>query len=278
MTQSLRRLVREALAEDIGQEDITTNRMVPIDARCEVKLVAKQDGVLSGIEVFRMVFDCLHAEISDWGALSQGACFSKGHEIATFRGKTRAVLTAERTAMNLVQHLSGIATLTAQFVNAVEGLGTKICDTRKTTPLMRQFEKEAVANGGGTNHRHNLFNGVVIKENHIAAAGGIGNAVKKALNGTHHLMKIEVEVTSLGEFDEAVAAGADVIMLDNMTLPNVTETVRRVQGKKIVLEGSGNVRLDTVRALAETGVHVISVGALTHSAPAVDLSLLIANV
>jgi len=275
--ESLMRLVREALAEDIGQEDITTNRMVPTTARCEAKLYAKQDGILSGIDAFRTVFDCMHAEVRNWGALAPGTPFAKGDELAWFQGQTRAILTAERTAMNFVQHLSGIATLTARFKDAVRGLNVKICDTRKTTPGLRRLEKEAVVHGGGANHRHNLFNGIVIKENHIAAAGGITNAVGLAANGTHHLMKVEVEVTSLEQLDEAMAAGADVIMLDNMSIEDMREAVKRVEGKKVTLEASGNVRLDTVRTIAETGVHVISVGLLTHSAPAADMTLLIAN-
>lgn len=275
---TFRDLVRLALEEDIGQEDITTNRTVPSNACCEVRLIAKQDGVLSGIEVFRMVFDCIEAQITQWGALSQGDRFSTGDEIATFAGNTRAVLTAERTAMNFIQHLSGIATLTSKFVAAVEGLDVRICDTRKTTPLLRRLEKEAVLHGGGTNHRHSLFHGVVVKDNHIAAAGGITEAVRKAWSGTHHLMKIEVEATSLDQFDEALDAGADVIMLDNMSFDDMREAARRARGHKVMLEASGNVRLDTVRAFAETGVHLVSVGALTHSAPAADMSLLISNV
>ena len=187
------------------------------------------------------------------------------------------MLTAERTALNFVRHLSGIATLTAQYVEAVKDLNVKVCDTRKTTPLLRRLEKEAVVHGGGTNHRHNLFNGVVIKENHIAAAGSIAAAVKNATDGVHHLMKIEVEVTSLDEFDQALAAGADAIMLDNMPLDEMRDAVRRAKGRNIVLEASGNATVANLRAMAETGVDVISVGTLTHSAPAVDFSLLIAN-
>jgi len=278
MLKALRRLVREALAEDIGQEDITTNRTVPCDARCEVRLMAKEAGVLSGIEVFRMVFECQRAAIKGWGALPDAQRFSKGDEIATFKGNTQAVLTAERTAMNLIQHLTGVATLTSKYVKAVEGLNVKICDTRKTMPMLRQLEKQAVVHGGGVNHRHSLFNGVVIKDNHIVAAGGIAKAVKRAYEGTHHLMKIEVEVTSLDEFNQALDAGADVIMLDNMTLDNMRAAAERVKGTKVVLEASGNMNLEHIRKVAETGVHVISVGALTHSAPVVDLSLLIKNV
>ncbi|HOZ46644.1 MAG TPA: carboxylating nicotinate-nucleotide diphosphorylase [Candidatus Hydrogenedentes bacterium] len=278
MSKAYKRVVREALAEDIGQEDITTNRTVPAEARCRARLLAKQGGVLSGIEVFRSVFDCLDADVSDWGSLAAGDRFEKGDEIATFEGKTRAVLTAERTAMNFIQHLSGVATQASLFKAAIEGYNVKVCDTRKTTPMLRQLEKEAVIHGGGTNHRHTLFHGVVIKENHIAAAGGITNAVTKAWEGTHHLMKIEVEVTSLEQFDEAMEAGADAIMLDNMGFDDMREAVRRARGRRVVIEASGNVRLDTVRKFAECGVDVISVGSLTHSAPAIDMTLLIKNV
>lgn len=278
MTKSVRRLVRKALAEDIGQEDVTSRCTVPCDARCRARLLAKQDGVLSGIEAFRMAFECMQAEIAAWEALTDASALVVGDVVATFEGATRAVLTAERTALNFLQHLSGVATLTAKYVAAVRGLDVRICDTRKTTPLLRRLEKAAVVHGGGTNHRHTLFDGVLIKENHIAAAGGIAQAVRAVREGVHHLMKIEVEVTSLDEFDEAVIAGAEVIMLDNMGLDLMREAVRRAQGTRIVLEASGNVRPDTIRAIAETGVHVISVGALTHSAPAVDLSMLIENV
>jgi len=278
MTKDLRRLISEALEEDIGQEDITTNRTVPADARCRVRLWAKQDGILSGIEAFRMVFDRLKADISQWDALSNGDRFADGDDVATFEGDARPVLTAERTAMNILRHLTGIATLTAKYVAAVDGLGCRICDTRKTTPLLRRLEKEAVVHGGGTNHRHTLFNGVLIKENHIAMAGGIYKAVENATAGAHHLMKIEVEVTNLHEFEEAVEAGADAIMLDNMGHDDMREAVQRAKGKKILIEASGNASLDNIRAIAETGIHLISVGALTHSAPAIDLSLIIEQV
>jgi len=278
MTKDLRRLISEALEEDIGQEDITTNRTVPADARCRVRLWAKQDGILSGIEAFRMVFDRLKADISQWDALSNGDRFADGDDVATFEGDARPVLTAERTAMNILRHLTGIATLTAKYVAAVDGLDCRICDTRKTTPLLRRLEKEAVVHGGGTNHRHTLFNGVLIKENHIAMAGGIHKAVENATTGAHHLMKIEVEVTNLHEFEEAVEAGADAIMLDNMGHDDMREAVQRAKGKKILIEASGNASLDNIRAIAQTGVHLISVGALTHSAPAIDFSLIIEQV
>ncbi|HNR34164.1 MAG TPA: carboxylating nicotinate-nucleotide diphosphorylase [Candidatus Hydrogenedentes bacterium] len=274
MNKSLKRLVMEALEEDIGHEDITTNRTVPAHTRCRARLVAKQDGVLSGMGVFRLAFDCMKARIEDWQAVSDGARFTRGDELASFKGDARAVLTAERTALNFLQRLSGIATLTARYVAAVEDLNVRICDTRKTTPLMRRLEKEAVVHGGGSNHRFNLFNGILIKENHIRAAGGIGAAVYNASGGAHHLMKIEVEVSNLDEFDEAIRAGADAIMLDNMSLNDMREAVRRARDHHVVIEASGNASLENIRAIAETGVHIISVGALTHSAPAADLSLL----
>lgn len=274
MSKTLKRLVMAALEEDIGQEDITTNRTVPADARCRARLLAKQSGVLSGMEVFRLAMDCAKAHIEHWDAVPDGTRFVAGDELATFEGHARAVLTAERTALNFVQRLSGVATLTAEYVAAVDGLNVKICDTRKTTPLLRRLEKEAVVHGGGTNHRHNLFNGILIKENHIRAAGGIEPAVRRAADGAHHLMKVEVEVTSLEEFDQAIRAGADAIMLDNMDYDTMREAVCRAQGLKVIIEASGNASLANIRAMAETGVHIISVGSLTHSAPAADLSLL----
>ena len=278
MARSLKRLVLDALEEDIGLGDVTTNSTVPPHDRCRVRLVAKQAGVLSGVKVFHQVFECTKAGMRDWTAIPDGARFKSGQELASFEGGTRAVLIAERTALNFVQHLSGVATLTARYVAAVEGLKTRICDTRKTTPLLRKLEKDAVVHGGGSNHRFDLSNGVLIKENHIAAAGGIAEAVAKVRNGAHHLMRIEVEASSLKEFDEALAAGADVILLDNMPVDDMRKAVRRARGRKVLLEASGNASLKNVRAMAETGVDVISVGALTHSAPAADLSLLIKTI
>lgn len=275
MGRALKQLVLDALKEDIGLGDVTTDATVPAHARCKVRLLAKQHGVLSGIDVFRLAFDCVKADVRDWAALEDGAHYERGTEVASFEGKTRAVLTAERTALNFVQHLSGVATLTARYVEALDGLKTRVCDTRKTTPLLRKLEKDAVLHGGGANHRFDLSNGVLIKENHIAAAGGIAEAVRKVRNGSHHLMRIEVEVTCMKELDEALESGADVILLDNMNAEAMRKAVRRARNHKVLLEASGNASLSNVRAMAETGVDVISVGALTHSAPAADLSLLI---
>jgi nicotinate-nucleotide pyrophosphorylase (carboxylating) len=272
-----RSLVREALVEDIGQGDITTNATVPPHVRCKARLYAKQAGVLSGITVFRAVFEDLDADISDWHSLEDGTQFTVGQDIAVFSGVTRSILAGERVALNFVQRLSGVATFTSAYVAEVSDLGVRLCDTRKTTPLMRNLEKQAVIHGGGANHRFALFDGVLIKENHITAAGGVTLAVQRALKGTHHLMKIGVEVTNLSEFDEALACGADAILLDNMSVEDMRTAVERTKGAKVVLEASGNVTLDRLRAIAETGVHVISIGALTHSAPAIDLSIEITN-
>ncbi|HOS04345.1 MAG TPA: carboxylating nicotinate-nucleotide diphosphorylase, partial [Candidatus Hydrogenedentes bacterium] len=239
---------------------------------------AKQNGVLSGILAFRAVFDCLDAEITDYHALADGHRFAKGDIIARFQGYTRAVLMGERVALNFLQHLSGIATTTARYVAAVEGLNVRLCDTRKTTPLLRQLEKQAVVHGGASNHRYALFDGVLIKENHIVGAGGIAKAVQGAERVTHHLMKIGVEVTNLDELEQAIEAGADAVLLDNMGIDEMRQAVERVRGLDVILEASGNITLERLRDVAATGVHVVSVGALTHSAPAVDISLEIANV
>ncbi len=271
----VKRLILDALAEDIGLGAITTDSTVPVKARCRVRLVAKQSGVLSGIEVFREVFEATRSGIRGWTSLDDGSRFEPGQEVASFEGGTRAVLKGERTALNFLQHLSGVATLTSRYVAEIRGLKALICDTRKTTPLLRRLEKDAVVHGGGSNHRFDLSNGVLIKENHIAAAGGIAEAVRKVRNGAHHLMRIEVEVTSLKEFDEAICAGADVVLLDNMRPEDMRKAAKKARGQKVLLEASGNASLTNVRAMAETGVDLISVGALTHSAPAADLSLLI---
>lgn len=278
MIESLDCLVREALREDIGEGDITTESIIRQDGRCRAELIAKQSGALSGITVFRRVFEILDAAIADWEALADGAAFSAGERVAVFTGDISAVLTGERVALNFVQRLSGVATLTAVFAEAVKGLNVLISDTRKTTPLLRALEKQAVVHGGGVNHRAGLFDGILIKENHIVSAGGIRRAMELTLESTSHRQNIVIEVTSLDELDEAVEAGADAILLDNMDLADMRRAVERTKGKSVVLEASGNVTSERVRAIAETGVDVISIGALTHSAPAVDLSMVLVNV
>lgn len=268
-------VVRQALAEDIGPGDITTEATVPPGLRRRARVVAKAPGVLSGMDVFRRVFDLLDADVAAYRALDDGAAFAAGAEVASFEGDVRAILTGERVALNFLQHLSGVATQTRAFVDAVAGLPVRIVETRKTTPLLRNLEKRAVRHGGGANHRHALYDGFLIKENHIAAAGGIGPALERAQAARNHLARIEIEVRDLAELEEALEGGADVILLDNMSLDDMAAAVRRVQGSNVVLEASGNMTLERVRAVAETGVHVISVGALTHSVRAVDLSLLV---
>ena len=281
MDHGLRTLVLAALSEDIGQEDVTTVSTVPPDARCIARLVAKQDGVLSGMAAFESAFELQGANVQDWDGADDGVAFRTGDVLATFNGNTRAVLTAERVGMNFVQHLSGVATLTAAFMAELKDLPCRVADTRKTTPLLRALEKAAVVHGGGANHRYNLSSGVLIKENHITAAGGIAAAVKNARARASHMLRVEVEVTNFDELDEALAAGADIILLDNMDLETLAKAVARTrqspEGAAVLLEASGNVTLDRVRAIGETGVDLISSGALTHSAPAVDLSLLIEN-
>lgn len=278
MALSQQQIIDAALAEDVAHGDATSNALISPAARCHVTLIAKQAGILSGMAVFRAVFEALDADLDAWQSQDDGGAVQAGQTVATFHGNTRAVLAGERTALNFLQHLSGIATATRAYVDALDGLNCRVVDTRKTTPLLRTLEKAAVAHGGGANHRHNLTDGVLIKENHIAAAGGINNAVTRARQHAHHLVKVEVEVTNLDELRLALAAGADVIMLDNMDNATMREAVRinnNTAGRAAVLEASGNVSLERIRAMAETGVDLISVGAITHSAPALDLSLLI---
>ena len=278
MRSPLDTIILAALAEDIGQADITTEATVAPHARCEAHLIAKQNGIVSGIQPFRRAFILAGAELQECDTCLDGEIIQAGDVIAMFQAETQPTLTAERTAMNFVQHLSGVATLTNTYVEALGGLPARICDTRKTTPMLRKLEKEAVRHGGGANHRHDLSCGILIKENHITAAGSIPNAIEKARAYAPHLLRIEVEVNSLKDFDIALAAEPDIIMLDNMNLEDMKEAVSRAKDQNILIEASGNVSLQNVRDIAKTGVDYISVGALTHSAPAVDMSLLINNV
>jgi nicotinate-nucleotide pyrophosphorylase (carboxylating) len=228
--------------------------------------------VIAGLDVARCAFESV-GRIDDWKPLlDDGGGAVKGQTILEIGGNARAILTAERVALNFLQRLSGIATTTRQLVKAIEGTGAQIADTRKTTPGLRALEKYAVRVGGGCNHRFGLYDAVLIKDNHIAATGSIAVAVERVRARAGFMMKIEVEVRSLEEVEQAIAAGADVIMLDNMTLDEMRETVKQIQGRSLV-EASGNITEQNVRAVAETGVDVISVGAITHSARALDLSL-----
>jgi len=260
-----------ALQEDIGHGDITTFLLIPEGTKSKAHFIAKEKFVLSGIPFVQEVFRILDPPITFKPFYHDGSEVMKGDVIAEISGRTQAILKCERVSLNILQRLSGIATLTRVYVKKIERLKTKIIDTRKTTPCLRFMEKYAVRVGGGNNHRFGLFDGILIKDNHIKALGGIKKAVREAKKG-HHLFKIEVEVKNLRELKEAIEAGADIVMLDNMSVRDIKEAVTIAKGK-VVLEASGNVTLDNVREIAETGVDFISVGALTHSAVAVDISL-----
>lgn len=275
LSPSVDRLIRTALEEDIGPGDVTTAATVAPGTPGRAELVAKEDFVLAGIGVARRVFALLDAQVSFEGLIEDGQAVRRGEVLAWLKGDAASLLQGERVALNLLQRLSGVATLTARFVEAVEGTGATIVDTRKTTPGLRALEKYAVRVGGGGNHRMALYDGVLIKENHIVAAGGIAVAVSRARRHVPHTLKVEVEVRDLDEVTAALAAGADILLLDNMDLDQLRAAVELVGGRAVT-EASGGVNLDSVRPIAETGVDLISVGALTHSYRAVDISMLFA--
>jgi nicotinate-nucleotide pyrophosphorylase (carboxylating) len=270
----LDRIIENALMEDIHTGDITTLAVVPERRPARARLIAKESMVLAGVNVAARVFTFLDASTGFRPLHGDGARLAAGDLIAELDGDSAMLLQGERVALNLLQRMSGTATLTSRFVDAVAGTRARIVDTRKTTPGLRVLEKYAVRVGGGINHRTGLYDGVLIKENHIAAAGGITQAVTRARAYIPHTMKIEVETETLAEVAEAVDAGAEIIMLDNMDLATMTEAVQLIGGRSLV-EASGGVNLETVRGIAETGVDIISVGALTHSARAMDISMLL---
>jgi len=265
-------LIRTALAEDVGRGDITTRLTVPAAARARGTLLAKQDGVLAGLPLVERVFTALGGRVTIQTFVSDGAALKSGSRVASVEGPAADVLIGERLALNFVQQLSGVATLTRRYVDAVRGTKARVIDTRKTTPGLRVLEKYAVRMGGGGNHRAGLDDGILIKDNHLVAAGGVTAAVSAARGAAPHGLKVQVECATQAQVEEAIAAGADAILLDNMSTADMAEAVRRIAGRAVV-EASGGVTLETVRAIAETGVDLISVGALTHSAPALDLSL-----
>ena len=268
-----RPLVHAALREDLGDAgDITSEAVVPAAAPATAAIVARRAGTLAGIEPALWAFRLLDPTLTIDVKVHDGERFEAGTTLATIAGSARAILAGERTALNLLARLTGIATATAAFVAAVEPYRAAISCTRKTTPGLRALEKYAVRAGGGVNHRFGLYDAVLIKDNHIAVAGGVTAAVRAARAGTGHLVKVEIEVDTLAQLREALAAGADAILLDNMSLEQMREAVAVTAGRAL-LEASGSVRLDTVNAIAATGVDVISVGSLTHSAPALDIGL-----
>ena len=270
-------IIRAALAEDLGRAgDVTAQACIPEGARMKAVFAARKAGVLAGVDCVRLAVLAVDPEAKVELKLKDGDAFDAGAVLVAVEGDARAILAAERTALNLLGRLCGIATLTRTYVQAVAGTGARIADTRKTTPGLRALEKHAVQCGGGMNHRFGLDDAILIKDNHVAVCGGVGEAVRRARTAVGHLMKVEVEVDGLDQLDEALEAGPDVIMLDNFTLPMLREAVQRVKASpfgRSVLEASGGVNLDTVADIAATGVDVISVGALTHSAPALDVGL-----
>lgn len=267
-------IIENALLEDIHTGDITTQAVVPGKREAKARLVAKETFVLAGIHVAARVFYLLDRETVFTTRFEDGDVATKGDTIAEIKGDASLLLQGERVALNLLQRMSGVATLTARYRDAVKGAGARVVDTRKTTPGLRQLEKYAVRVGGGHNHRTGLYDGILIKENHISAAGGISPAVRRAREFAPHTMRIEVETENLEQVAEAMAAGADIIMLDNMDLEMMRRAVAMVDGKAL-LEASGGVNLDTIADIAATGVDIISVGALTHSARAMDISMLL---
>lgn len=272
LSTELEILIRTALEEDIGSGDITTSCIVEPGAQGKGWIVAREPLVLAGIDVARQVFWAADKKLKVHLPLKDGSRASEGDLLLEVAGRLAAILMAERTALNFLQRLSGIATLTRAFVDKTGGTRARILDTRKTTPGYRFLEKAAVRVGGGYNHRFGLYDGVLIKDNHIAAAGSIQKAVQAALNSTAHTLRVEVEVETLDQLAEAIAAGAHTVMLDNMDLETMAEAVRRTKGK-VPLEASGGINLENVGKIAATGVDLISVGALTHSARAVDMSM-----
>ena len=266
-------IVRAALAEDLGRAgDVTAQACIDPDARLAAVFAARRPGVVSGLACVRLAIAELDPAAKFQVLAADGASVAAGAQIARVEGNARALLSAERTALNLLGRLSGVATLTRAYVDAVAHTGARIVDTRKTTPGLRALEKYAVRCGGGVNHRFGLDDAILIKDNHIAACGSVGEAVRRAKAAAGHLMKVEVEVDGLDQLDDALKHSPDVVMLDNFSLADLAEAVRRVAGA-VVLEASGGVTLATVRAIAETGVDVISVGALTHSVSVLDIGL-----
>jgi nicotinate-nucleotide pyrophosphorylase (carboxylating) len=269
-----RPLIEQALAEDIGDGDITTLCTVPAELKLRGRFIAKQAGVVAGLEIARLTFGLLDEQVRMTSDVADGSPVAKGQIIATVTGPGRALLSGERVALNFLQRMSGIATLTHRFVEAVRGTGAVILDTRKTAPGLRLLDKWAVRLGGGQNHRAGLYDMVLIKDNHIAAVGTISEAVARVRAGDPRQRAIEVEVKNLAELEEALALKLDRILLDNMSLAEMREAVR-LAGGRTPLEASGNVDLENVAAIAAAGVDYISIGKLTHSAAALDISLLL---
>ena len=268
----LDKLILDALAEDLGTGDITTESCIPESARSEGRFRAKMDGVFCGMEVLCRVFRLVDPRVTVTPLVSDGDLVKKGQDLASISGPSRSILAGERVALNLIQHMSGVATATRKAVDSVAGTGAVIVDTRKMTPGLRVLEKYAVKAGGGRNHRFNLADGVLVKDNHIVASGGIGKAVEAVRRNAPHTLKIEVEAETVDQVCECLEAGADIIMLDNMSIDDMRTCVELIN-RRAITEASGNMGERDLRAVADTGVDIISIGALTHSVVALDISL-----
>ncbi|RLB31222.1 MAG: carboxylating nicotinate-nucleotide diphosphorylase [Deltaproteobacteria bacterium] len=271
------RILENALDEDIGPGDITTSAIVDSEIRGEAQLSAKEDAVLAGMEIFSRVFSLLDPGIEVNSKFHDGDVLRDGTYIAQLKGSLRGILIGERTALNFLQHLSGIATLTRAYVDKIKPSQVRVIDTRKTTPGLRLLEKYAVRVGGGSNHRFGLFDGILIKDNHIVAAGSITRAVERVKAHVPHTVRIEVEVTDTKGLEEAISARADAVLLDNMSLEEMSSAVS-IAGGRVLLEASGSVTLESIGEIAKTGVDLISVGAITHSARSVDISLEVTDI
>lgn len=265
-------LIMAALKEDMPLGDITTDNIIDPLAKSKARLIAKESGIIAGLDVAERVFKMLDAAVDFRKLVLDGTRVNKGDIIAEFEGNTRALLKGERTALNILQRLSGVATRTNHFCQLVEGYAAKVVDTRKTTPGLRYLEKYAVRIGGGHNHRFCLSDGVLIKDNHIQAAGGIRNAIELVRDHIPHTIRIEVETETFDQVNEALEAGADIIMLDNMTLNMMREAVEIIN-KRAVVEASGDINEETIRDVASTGVDIISIGRITHSVKSLDISM-----
>ncbi len=265
-------IIENTLEEDLGSGDVTTDAIFSVDDTCEALIIGKEEGIIAGIPIAQRVFQKLAPEVTVAQKLKDGEHVNPGDEILVIKGSIHAVLSGERLSLNLLQRMSGIATATSKYVAAISGYRTRILDTRKTAPGLRVLDKYAVSIGGGCNHRFGLYDAVLIKDNHIDFAGNISNAVEIVRSKYQSKFKVEVETSTLDEVREALKAGADIIMLDNMTVEMMEEAVRIINGKSIT-EASGGITLDNVRQIADTGVDFISVGAITHSSPALDIGL-----
>lgn len=273
---SVRPLIRSALDEDVGRGDITSEALFPFSLKGKAQIVAKEEGLLAGVEVAKEIFRLTSSGSMKFiHSLEDGDLVGRNRAVLIMEGGAPSILRGERVALNFLSRLSGIATLTRKYVDLIRGLEVRILDTRKTSPNLRVLEKYAVKMGGGFNHRFGLDDGILIKDNHIKICGGVGEAVRRARENLSPLLKIEVEVENLGQLEEAIAAGADIIMLDNMEKGRMREAVTRIRGQKrhILIEASGGINLENVREVAETGVDFISVGGLTHSAASLNFAL-----